>query len=110
MKEFMSLLLGAERENDVVGLTNNMFALYMKGSSTNSQYQKGASSSDSSGVESSTVGKITLTPLPTFGSQQSVNQQPYFPDSLIGFAGIMEPPNDGFSRQSSAPSNYNGSQ
>lgn len=68
MKEFKELLLGAENH-----LSHNMFALYMQGSSANSmssQFQNGASSSNSFGVKSSSIrGRLTFFPLSTFGSQ-----------------------------------------
>lgn len=68
MKEFKALILGAENH-----WSHNMSVLYMQGSSANSmlsQFQNEASSSNSSGRESSsTRRRLTFVPLPTFGSQ-----------------------------------------
>lgn len=64
MKEFRALLLGAERENDVVlsSLTQSMVALYMHNTNAgaSSHYSSGASSSNFSASDpSSTGGTIT---------------------------------------------------
>ena len=100
MKEFRALLLGAERENEIVinSLSNSMSALYMNNasssSSRNSQLNGGASSSNSSDVESSTGGRITQVPygsLPPGFTSQSPGVVPYFPgqnfDYETGFLG-----------------------
>ncbi|KAB2617403.1 hypothetical protein D8674_013272 [Pyrus ussuriensis x Pyrus communis] len=95
MKEFRGLLIGAERENDVMmnSLAQNMVALYMQGNGG------GASSS----LEpSSTRGVITSTPLPqqmSFLPQPQMDQPSYFRDhnslgSSVGFVGNMDHSHD----------------
>ncbi|KAB2628557.1 hypothetical protein D8674_033352 [Pyrus ussuriensis x Pyrus communis] len=75
-KEFRVLLIGDERENDVVmnSLAQNMATLYMQGNgggASSSLYNNGASS------------VITSTPLPqqmSFLPQPQIGQPSYFPD------------------------------
>ncbi|CAN6677579.1 unnamed protein product [Malus baccata var. baccata] len=105
MKEFRALLIGAERENDVVmtSLTQHMAALYMQhndGGSSSSMYNNGASSSNSSANESSrTGGVITATPLP---QQMSLFPQQYQPSTQ--FNGTQQRFNNG--GQSRGNNNY----
>ncbi|KAB2635714.1 hypothetical protein D8674_026248 [Pyrus ussuriensis x Pyrus communis] len=118
MKEFRALLIGAERENDVVmnSLTQNMAALHVQGNSggsSSSLYNNGASS------------VITATPLPQqmpFFPQSQMVQPAYFPNqSSYGSGGdyvgnLEQHPQDSRQHQSSAQFNgnqqgfYNGGQ
>lgn len=122
MKEFRALLLGAERENDVVlsSLTQNMAALYMhsNNASSSSHYSNGASSSNSSASDPScTGGVITSSPLSqqgSFLSQFQMGHPAYFPDqNTLGtnarFVGNMDPLPDTF-RQPQSSSTFNGGQ
>lgn len=128
------MLLGAERENDMTinSLSHGISALYMQGGSNSagsSQFTSGASSSNSSDVESSTGGRITAVSLVPYGSQplgftqffpqrsQPQSQQekpPYFlaPNNFgygTSFVGNMDP---SFSNGQQMPPStlYNGNQ
>ncbi|KAB2600513.1 hypothetical protein D8674_043037 [Pyrus ussuriensis x Pyrus communis] len=103
MKEFRALLIGAERENDVVmnSLTHNMAGLYVQGNnggSSSSLYTNGASSSNCSANEpSSTGGSQMMQPA------YVPNQSSY--DSGGGCVGHLEqhPQDNSRQHQSSAP-------
>ncbi|KAB2626772.1 hypothetical protein D8674_020390 [Pyrus ussuriensis x Pyrus communis] len=132
MKEFRALLIGAERENDVVmnSLTHNMVALYVQGNSggsSSSLYTNGASSSNSSANEPSSIGDVIIaTPLPqqmSFFPQSQMVQPAYFPNQSSygsggGYVGNLKqhPQDNSRQHQSSAPFNgnqqrfYNGGQ
>ncbi|KAB2606067.1 hypothetical protein D8674_005784 [Pyrus ussuriensis x Pyrus communis] len=111
MKEFRALLIGAERENDVVmnSLTHNMTGLYTNG----------ASSSNSSANEpSSTGGVLTAAPLPQQMSffPQSQMMQPVFGShqssygSGGGCVGSLEQHPQDHSRQHQTSVQFPGSQ
>nr|XP_028964280.1 uncharacterized protein LOC114827033 isoform X2 [Malus domestica] len=121
MKEFRALLIGAERENDVV-MTQHMAALYMQhndGGSSSSMYTNGASSSNSSANEPShTGGVITATLLPPQMSlfpQSQMGQSASFPDqnsygSGSGFVGNLEQHPQDTSRQYQPSTQFHGTQ